>query len=492
MRLGWKTAARGVTVRSFAQSTGVMSGPGSEAAFALRLEFDRGTLVLRGGSLGAEAAALPGMRWDERVGCHRAPARFHAAILERFGACRNVLDDVAVAPLPRLPRLSLPALRPYQAAALDAWVLGGRRGVVVLPTGSGKTRVAVAAVAVAEVGRATLCLVATRILLAQWRTMLAELLGIRIGVFGDGERDVCAVTVATFESAWRHMGEIGNRFELLVVDEAHHFGAGVRDEALEMCTAPRRLGLTATPPEGGALAGLEELVGPVLFELGIADLTGSFLAELELIELGLGLSARERAEYEDVWGAFRAAFDRFRDLAPMGSWSDFLAWAGRSAPGRAAVEGWRRARGLLALTDAKSAAVESLLARHHHSRVLVFTSTKDAAYRIAREHLVMPITADVRSAERDAALAAFRAGRIRALVSSRVLNEGFDVPDADVGIVVGGGLGEREHVQRIGRLLRPAEGKRALVCELVTRGTAEVDASRRQRRGIRPRRPDAL
>jgi len=124
--------------------------------------------------------------------------------------------------------------------------------------------------------------------------------------------------------------------------------------------------------------------------------------------------------------------------------------------------------------------------------VLVFTSDKDAAYRIAQEHLVMPITADIRGAERDAALTAFREGRIRALVSSRVLNEGFDVPDADVGIVVGGALGEGEHVQRIGRLLRPGPGKTAFVYELATRGTAEVAAARRKRNGLQSRCPEPL
>jgi superfamily II DNA or RNA helicase len=97
----------------------------------------------------------------------------------------------------------------------------------------------------------------------------------------------------------------------------------------------------------------------------------------------------------------------------------------------------------------------------------------------------MPITADVKRRERDAGLAAFRAGRIRALVSARVLNEGFDVPDAEIGIVVGGAQGVREHVQRIGRVLRPAPGKRALVYELVTRDTAEVGAIQRKRRGLR-------
>jgi superfamily II DNA or RNA helicase len=53
-----------------------------------------------------------------------------------------------------------------------------------------------------------------------------------------------------------------------------------------------------------------------------------------------------------------------------------------------------------------------------------------------------------------------------------------------VAVVVGGGLGEREHVQRVGRLLRPSEGKRAVVYELVTRNTIEVGQARRRRLGL--------
>lgn len=209
----------------------------------VRVEFDRGTLLLRGpGERALEH--LPGVRWDPRVGCHRAPARFHAELCQALGARA---DERALAPQ-RPGRLSAPSLRPYQVAALDAWTLAGRRGVVVLPTGAGKTRVAVAAIAAA--GCSAICLVPTRVLLAQWRVTLGRELGAMVGVLGDGERDLRAVTVATFESAWRHMASIGNRFEMLVADEAHHFGSGVRNEALEMCTAALRLGLTATPPAG--------------------------------------------------------------------------------------------------------------------------------------------------------------------------------------------------------------------------------------------------
>lgn len=151
-----------------------------------------------------------------------------------------------------------------------------------------------------------------------------------------------------------------------------------------------------------------------------------------------------------------------------------------------------RFEGLAALTQAKRKMLASLLRRHRDSRVLVFTPDKDAAYQIAREHLIMPITADIHRREREEMMAAFREGQIRALVSARVLNEGFDVPAADVGIVVGGALGEREYTQRVGRLFRPGNGKNALIYELVTRGTVEVPQSRRRKRGLQESCPCPL
>ena len=128
--------------------------------------------------------------------------------------------------------------------------------------------------------------------------------------------------------------------------------------------------------------------------------------------------------------------------------------------------------------------MQALLQRHRGNRVLVFTADNDTAYAIAREQLVMPLTCDIGRQERDDVLERFRHGELRALVSARVLNEGLDVPDADVAVVVGGALGEREHVQRVGRLLRPSEGKRAVVYELVKRNTVEVGQARRRRQGL--------
>jgi len=175
-------------------------------------------------------------------------------------------------------------------------------------------------------------------------------------------------------------------------------------------------------------------------------------------------------------------------MYPHGTWREFVSSASQSREGRNALAAWRRAKRMLGMTRAKSEAVGTLLARHHDSRVLVFTASNDAAYAIARERLVMPITCDISRAERDRVLESFRRGALRALVSSRVLNEGIDVPDADVAIVVGGTGGEREHVQRVGRLLRPSPGKHAIVYELVTSGTSETRRATERRRGLAPPR----
>jgi superfamily II DNA or RNA helicase len=327
----------------------------------VRIQFDRGTLLLKSSKGVGVPADLPGVRWDPRVDCHRAPARFYSRIVERLGAMEVLVEDDVLAHFPCPTVTEEPNLRPYQAAAVDAWRLAGRQGIVSLPTGSGKTFVAVSIIA--SVGASALCLVPTRILLEQWQRVLNRALSLDVGCYGDGVREARPVTVATFESAWRHMRELGNRFELLIVDEVHHFGSGLRDEALDMSTAGCRLGLTATPHKQGVSTALLDLIGPVVFELAIADLAGSYLASFEVIDLHLDLTREERDEYESARRTFTAVFNAHQDLAPGATWNDFLRWAGRTPQGRDAVSAWHRARKVLSFTRAKRDMLCSLLQR---------------------------------------------------------------------------------------------------------------------------------
>jgi superfamily II DNA or RNA helicase len=330
------------------------------------------------------------------------------------------------------------------------------------------------------------------VLLTQWQAEISRVYREQVGIWGDGAREVAAVTVITFESAYRHMDRLGDKFDLLVIDEAHHFGLGPQDEALELSVAPFRLGLTATLPDHpDRLRRLEHLVGPVLYELAVGDLAGLFLAPFDLVTLTTPLTRAEQVAYHREVAGFRPFFRAFFGRSPGAGWEDLCRDAGRCEAGRQAIAAWRRARRLVSFHTNKAEMVHLLLERHRANKVLVFTAGNEAAYAIARRELIMPITCDIGRSERRQALDLFAAGELRALVSSQVLNEGIDVPDADVAVVVGGGGSEREHVQRIGRLLRPSPGKRAVIYELVTRGTSEVEQAVR-RRGVLTRRTGNL
>ena len=451
----------------------------------MRLVFDRGTLLLESPPPELDPGRLPQtleVRWDPRVLHHRAPAHRAYALASDLRRRGIALTE---APRPMLgppSTIQPPDLRPYQHAALAAWRLAGRRGLVSLPTGSGKTHLALAALAATRAP--CLVLVPTRALLAQWLAALGAVYEGPLGRFGDGDRVLTPLTVATFAAAYRHMARIGDRFGLLVVDEAHHFGHGAQDEALEMSIAPLRLGLTATPPDPGPVAArLQALLGPTVFERSIAELAGPYLAPLERITWHLALDAEERREYDALRAVYRRAWEAYLGNHLNARWEDFLRHASQTDDGRRGVAAWRRARRLLAFPRRKREALSSLLARHRRERTLVFVADNETAYAVARAHLVMPLTCDIGRRERDEALARFRSGDLRALVSAQVLNEGIDVPDAEVGIVVAGRMGAREHVQRVGRLLRPGPGKRALVYELVVGHSSEAwQAERRGRR----------
>ncbi|CAN5911012.1 DEAD/DEAH box helicase family protein [soil metagenome] len=437
---------------------------------ARSVRFDRGTV-----ELGQDVPALDGVLWDPRTSSRRMAAYRYADLVARVDAAQCALaGDLRDSWSARPRDTSALELRSYQREALAAWTAFARRGVVVLPTGAGKTRVAIAAIFASGLPTAVLC--PTRALASAWLAELGRWLDHPVGLIGDGERRVERVTVMTFESAFRHMDTLGDRFGLLVVDEIHHFGSGARLEALEASPAVARLGLTATAPKRGTeqAARIEALVGPVVFEMGYEELVGKDLAPVDFVRIYVRLEDDEREQYlawTRAFGEMRRAFLRSYPGADIAS---LLRALGRSPEGLRALRDHARARELAGFPRAKRALVRTLLDRHRTDRTIIFTAFAENAYALALDNLVPVIAAETSARERQDILARFRDGKLRAIASARVLNEGIDVPEARVALIVAGTLGEREHIQRIGRVLRPAPEKRALVYELLTTGTADA------------------
>ena len=138
---------------------------------AVHLRFDRGTIVLVNTPAGFDLTGAPGVLWDTRVAAHRAPASMYPAVVRWLRDRAIPFVDGTHSDRGPTSGWADPGLRDYQAAALCAWELAGRCGVVVLPTGSGKTRVALGALASTRLP--ALCLVPTRVLLAQWQHEIA-------------------------------------------------------------------------------------------------------------------------------------------------------------------------------------------------------------------------------------------------------------------------------------------------------------------------------
>jgi superfamily II DNA or RNA helicase len=450
---------------------------------SVRLSFQGGTLRLEGLPHGAAPADLglpPGCLWDAREAVFRAPAVDYAALVLALRARGVEHADEArrYATLALVPSAKHEPF-PYQREALEAWRAHRFRGVVVLPTGAGKTYVATLAILSRQ--RSALVVVPTLDLLNQWYDVLAGAFSVPIGIVGGGYHDVQDLTVTTYDSAHLHMDRLGDRFGLVVFDEAHHLPSPTYALAARMCLAPYRLGLTATPERGDGLD-CGDTIGPVVYRKDITELSGQYLASYETVPLEVPLAPAEREEYDRLRGIY---LDFLRgNQIHMGSpdgWRRFLMLSSQSDAGRRAFSAYRRQRQLALAAPGKIAHLGRLLHQHRHGRTIVFTEDNATVYAISRRFLLPAITHQTKVKERSKILAAFNAGELTAVVTSKVLNEGVNVPEANVAIVLSGSGSVREHVQRLGRILRKVENKTAVLYELIAADTAEGRTSEKRR-----------
>ncbi|MBK9316754.1 MAG: DEAD/DEAH box helicase family protein [Acidobacteria bacterium] len=450
----------------------------------ITLSFDQGTILLQG--IEQPFHALPtGFIHDDRIGCFRSEAfRYREVVLwlrQRNLEYSDLARKYDPARRPLSPKSGSNSIRlfDYQKEAITAWRGMDQRGIVVLPTGSGKTVVALKSMAIA--GRPTLIIVPTIDLMNQWYNRLTDTFDIdEIGIIGQGLFDLRDITVITYHSAYSRMGVIGDRFGFLIFDEVHHLAAPEWSEIARLSIAPFRLGLTATcdPRHSGEL---NEIIGPLAYWKPLRELTGKRLAEYEIIRLSVDLLPEERRKYDREQAAHLAFWKRHKDQEAESRLEMLLRMRARAPLARRAIVAWQRMRRIIAGAEAKLEMLGELFDQHSGDRTIVFTANNETAYGISQRFLIPAITHQTNARERKMILDRFEAGQYKAVVTSRVLNEGIDVPEAKVAIILGGSGSTREHTQRLGRILRKRADKLAILYEIVARGTIEARISRQRR-----------
>lgn len=411
-------------------------------------------------------------------------------------------------------------LRAWQEACRDQWFSSGKRGVIKVVTGAGKTVLACGIVERLQNTEAPQLRVAivvpTVVLLDQWYELLTEhsnLPPVTVGRLGGGFldkfNDSVRILVCVLNSAATKLPKFAASLTaplLLIVDECHRAGATQMSEVFQT-RRTYSLGLSATPereveaeedveaavvdmdpdePESFDDSLLGQELGPIIFELGYLDaLKDGILAKFQLRHYGLPLEPEERVRYErlsrEITDLRRSLLSQVKsrgmDGGALVGWARKVASRGGSAlstqaANYVALTGQRKQ--LVYHAKARALAVERLveqaLATADDTRILLFHESVAEVMRIfaqLREKGVPVVAENSQLPEtlRAESLHLFRTGAARVLVSARSLIEGFDVPAADVGIVVASSSSVRQRIQTLGRILRkkPGEDRAAML-----------------------------
>ncbi|MEO1131681.1 MAG: DEAD/DEAH box helicase, partial [Cyanobacteria bacterium J06639_1] len=334
--------------------------------------------------------------------------------------------------------------------------------------------------------QSVLICVPTLDLMHQWYERLLEAFpNAEVGLLGGGSRDRSPILVSTYDSAAIHAETLGNQFGLLIFDECHHLPSDFNRVIAEYAIAPHRLGLTATPERAdGRHEDLETLIGPEVYRKSAADLSGKALADYEIVTIEVKLELEERDRYATL---IKTRNQFLRDskisLGSLQGWQRFVQMSARSQRGRQAMLAHREAKQIALGTDGKLRVLEELLVKHHPESVLIFTNDNATVYRISQQFLIPAITHQTPVKERHDVLTRFREGRYQTLVVSHVLNEGVDVPEVKIAILLSGTGSTREYVQRLGRILRRSKqaNRQATLYEVIAADTVEERTSQRRR-----------
>lgn len=455
----------------------------------LELIYDFGTVIIRPENPDEKkesifnilGAASEFFIWDTRSLCARAEAHKYREIITLFRAGKITYKDSVrnYAMLDTKPVEVLP--RKHQAEALKAWSSSGSRAVVCLPTGAGKTILAV--LAIAQLNRPTLVVVPTLDLMRQWEKILQTYFHQKIGMIGGGEHSILPLTISTYDSAAIKYSLFGQKFGFVVFDECHHLPAQQYQLIAKSMIAPFRLGLSATleRADGGEEIAYD-LIGPLCYEGRIDEMQEKVLAPYKIVSLEVPMTDHELLAYQTARKTYTNYIKQQQiQLSEPDGWMTFVKVSSRTPEGRAAMKAYRDQKKLSQASSAKMAEIWKIMQTHEDERILIFTDDNETAYKIGQKYFLPVLTHHTKLRERKNMIESFKKGELKILVTSKVLNEGVDVPEASIGIVVSGSSTVREHVQRLGRILRHQDQKTAILYEIISKNTSEFYVNQRRK-----------
>ena len=416
-------------------------------------------------------------------------------------------------------------LHDWQRHCVDAWLNSGKRGVIKVVTGAGKT---VLALAIAERLQhndnqlRVAIVVPTTVLLHQWHSVLARHSNLppdAIGLMGGGHNDRfderIRILICVLNSASKKLASVVERSGvadslLLVVDECHRAGAAQMQQVFKT-NRKYNLGLSATPErDDGSAADMEDLdldqserlipfeesivgreLGELVFEMNYADaIRLGVLPPFMILHYGLSLLPAEREKYEQLSREIKDLRSELetgkrRGLALI-RWCRSKAAAGNPKAARLISLTTQRKRLLYRMKERSSAVLvilrrafeqnpntKAILFHESISEVMnLFSMLRKEGFPVVAEHSDFP---DDMRAE---SLRLFREGTAQVIVSARSLIEGFNIPSADLGLIVAASSSVRQRVQTLGRLLRKVDDqhgseKQARLYVLYANGTVD-------------------
>lgn len=338
---------------------------------------------------------------------------------------------------------------PYQRNCLNALGAarkkGRKRALTVMATGLGKTVVSAFEIKrlLKQAPGRVLYLCHSNHILRQARKTFEEVLGgsYTHGYFHGTEKHLHHVDVlyGSLQTMYKQRKKFKRReFRYVVVDEVHHAHAATFRPTIEYFQPDWMIGLTATPERGDGLDISTLFEGPPVFELGIFKA----LAKRHLCDVDYRIMTDEIQKLEVL-------------DTPVGKLS--IAELNRT------VFVPKRDKEIARIIQQKAAE------EFENPRVMIFCASIEHAERMAKlmPHAVI-VHSKLKTKEKDERLDAFRSGKVSTILTVDMLNEGIDVPEANVIVFLRSTASRRIFLQQLGRGLRKALGKlKVLVLDFV-------------------------